>query len=78
MKNLDKLLNESLSKLNLYVYSFDYSNEVLSIVLDSEDVIDLDKVVEATKTINTILDEKDFIKDKYMLDVSSREKGGVK
>ena len=29
-----------------------------------------------TKVINKVLDENDFIKEKYLLDVSSKEKGG--
>ena len=45
-------------------------------ILDSDEIINIDRVVEATKVINKVLDENDFIKEKYLLDVSSKEKGG--
>ena len=44
--------------------------------IEEEDFDSIDKVVEATKVINKVLDENDFIKEKYLLDVSSKEKGG--
>ena len=64
-----------LKDLNVFVDSISFEKGNLNIILDSSEVIDLDKVVEATHVINKILDEKDFIKESYMLDVSSKEKG---
>ena len=76
MKQIKKVLEKSLKDLNLTIHSIEYKDKTLYIVLDSDEVIDLDKVVEATNVINPILDEYDFIKEEYRLDVSSLEKGG--
>ena len=78
MKKIEELIKTPLEQLNLFVDSIEYKNKCLNIVLDSEEVIDLDKIVEATHVINKILDEKDFIKESYTLDVSSKEKGEEK
>ena len=75
MKKIEELIKTPLEKLNLFVDSIEYKNNVLEIELDSDEVIDLDKIVEATHVINNILDEKDFIKESYTLDVHSKEKG---
>lgn len=50
--------------------------KTLNIILDSDEILDIDRIVSATKVISKKLDEYDFIKEKYLLDVSSREKGG--
>ena len=76
MENIKKALKEPLKELNVWVDDIKYFNKVLYITLDSDSIIDIDKVVEATKVINKILDDNDFIKEKYLLDVSSKEKGG--
>jgi len=78
MKKIKKVLEKPLKELNLVIDSIKYEKGILNIVLDSEKIIDLDKIVEATRIINPILDENDFIKEEYMLDVSSKEKGGSK
>lgn len=75
MKKIEELIKTPLEKLNLFVDSIEYKNNVLEIELDSDEVIDLDKIVEATHVINNILDEKDLIKESYTLDVHSKEKG---
>ena len=78
MKKIEELIKTPLEALNLFVDSIEYKDKCLNIVLDSEEIIDLDKIVEATHVINKILDEKDFIKESYTLDVSSKEKGEEK
>ena len=78
MKKIEELIKTPLEQLNLFVDSIEYKDKCLNIVLDSEEIIDLDKIVEATHVINKILDEKDFIKESYTLDVSSKEKGEEK
>lgn len=75
MENIKKVIEEPLKNINLYVDSLEYKNKTLNIILDSEEVIDVDKIVEASKLISDILDKHDFIKESYMLDVSSKEKG---
>ena len=74
---IKEILKEPLKEINVFIDSITYENKSLNILLDSEDIIDLDKVVEATHIINDILDKEDFINESYMLDVSSKEKGDV-
>ena len=81
-KTLDKIkeiIEYPISKLDLVVDSFDYvtvgKNNFLNIILDRINGIDLDTIVEATNIINPILDEYDLIKDEYILDISSKERG---
>ena len=54
------------------------NNLFLRIVIDSDEIIDVDKCVEVTNIINPLLDEKDLIKESYILDVSTKEKGTQK
>ena len=51
-----------------------------SVKLEKEDnnfflIIDIDTCVEVTNIINPLLDEADLIKESYILDVSTKEKG---
>lgn len=78
MEKIKKVLEGSLNEINVKIDSIEYLNGELRIVLDSEEILDLDKIVEATNIINPILDKHDFIKESYVLDVSSKEKGGEK
>lgn len=78
LDKIKKEISKPLSDIGLDIDSINYEKGNLNIILDSEEVINLDKIVEATRIINDILDAKDFIKEKYILDVSSKEKGGSK
>ena len=78
MEKIRKVLEGALNEINVKIDSIEYLNGELRIVLDSEEILDLDKIVEATNIINPILDKHDFIKESYVLDVSSKEKGGEK
>ena len=66
-------------KIKITVTSIEWveenKNNFLKIELDRVNGLDLDAVVEATNVINPILDEADLIKDEYILDISSRERG---
>lgn len=79
MDKIKNALEEPLKEIGLTIYSINFEKESLNITLDSinNDVLDLDKIVEATHIINKILDKNDFIKESYTLDVSSRERGDV-
>lgn len=57
-------------------YEKEGNNYFLRIVIDNSTVVDLDTCVEATNIINDILDEIDIIEEAYILDISSKEKGG--
>ena len=75
-EKIKKVISKPLEELDMTVDSISFENDSLNIVLDSDDVIDLDRVVEASHLINDILDKEDFINDSYTLDISSKEKGG--
>ena len=68
-----------MKKLEISVESIEWveenKNKFLKIELDKINGLDLDTVVEATNIINPILDEADLIKDEYILDISSKERG---
>ncbi len=74
-----ELLKGKLDELNLVVDSVVLEKEnqelYLRICLDSDDIIDIDKVVLATNIINPIIDEADLIEDKYILEVYGKSKG---
>lgn len=49
---------------------------ILNIELDSDEVIDLNRITEASRVINKELDKTEFLKDIDELDIYSKEKGG--
>lgn len=74
------LIEEEVNKLGISIDSITYekegSNYFLRIVIDRDEVIDIDTCVDVTNVINPLLDKADFISDSYILDVSTKEKGG--
>ncbi len=75
------LLNSKLLDLNMYVCDAFISKVegkiVFNIVLDSDTVIDLNRITEASRIINDIMDSTDKIEHNYdELDIYSEEKGG--
>ena len=76
---IKEIVTEAMNKEDIIVCSVSYEKEnnynFLKIVLDKVNGIDLDTIVEATNIINPILDEYDLIKDEYILDISSKERG---
>lgn len=78
-EKLIELVGNKLDKLDVYIYDVTYEkegrNNYLRVVLDSDDMIDIERVVSATKIINPILDKENFIEDKYILDVYAKSKG---
>lgn len=47
----------------------------LNVELDSDDVIDVTRITEASKIINPIIDELDLVDGEYVLDIHSKVKG---
>ena len=79
---LDKIkdnIKGPMEKMGIIVCDVNYVTEnkyhFLKITLDKVNGIDLDAIVEATNIINPILDENDLIKEEYILDISSKERG---
>lgn len=74
-------VGDKLDSLNLFIDDITYgkvdNENTLTIVLDSKEIISLNKVVMATRIINPILDKLDLINESYTLDVYAKEKGDV-
>lgn len=74
-----KLIENEVNKQGIKIDSIKYEKEgnnyFLRIVIDRDTAIDIDTCVDVTNIINPLLDEADFIKESYILDVSTKEKG---
>jgi len=74
------LVNDSIKDLNVFVddayTSTEEGKKIFNIVLDSDEVIDLNRVTEASRIINKIMDENEsLLEDADELDIFSKEKG---
>ena len=78
-EKVEALLKDVLDEFNLFVSDVYYSEEegvkALNIELDSDDVIDVERITEATKVINPIMDQEELTKDIDVLDIHSKKKG---
>ena len=79
-KQVQELLNDSIKDLNVFLddafISEEEGKKEYNIVLDSEEVIDLNKVTEASRIINKIMDTNNNLpEDIDELDIYSKEKG---
>ena len=74
-----ELIQQIVEENNYIIDSVEYvkegSNNFLRIVIDKNGIIDIDDCVTVTNLINPLLDKEDPIKDNYILDVCSKEKG---
>ena len=80
IKNIKSLIEEPLNKIGLTAYEVKYTRakpNTLFITLESlsNEILNIDKIVEATNVISPIIDDNDVIKEQYVLDVSSKERG---
>lgn len=81
MKEIKELIKEPLENLDLRVDEIEFIKgkpNQLNIILDSDKIINVEKIVEATKVISPLIDKCDFTNEQYVLDVSSKEKGVIK
>ena len=76
------LVGNKLDELKVYIFDVREEKEgkdnYLRVVIDSydkDDIINIDRVVEATKIIDPILEKADLIKGEYILDVYAKSKG---
>ncbi len=78
-KQVRELIEGPIQEMGIDVDNVEYvkegSNYFLRITIDRAQPIDVDTCVEVTHVVNPILDEADIIKDSYILDISSKEKG---
>lgn len=80
MENIKKVIEKPLEEINLKVDDVYYvkgNPSQLNIVLDSDDIIDINKIVDATNIISPLIDEVNFTDEQYILDVYSKEKGVI-
>lgn len=79
LEEVKRILEKPMADMEIKVDKVEYVTEnkynFLKITLDKAGGIDLDIIVEATKIINPIIDEYDLIKEEYILDISSKERG---
>jgi len=82
-EKIAKLIDEEIAELNVHVDDAFISNEegkkIFNIVLDSDEVIDLNKITDASRIINKIMDkDESLLEDADELDIFSKEKGDSK
>ena len=75
-----QLVDEEIKNLNVFVSDAFFENiegkKIFNIVLDSEEVIDLNRITEASRIINKIIDKNNYLlEDADELDIYSKEKG---
>ena len=74
-KHVEELINPIVTKLGYKLYDVIYEKEAkeyyLRIFIDSENGISLEDCEKVNNAITKLLDEKDYIKDQYFLEVSS-------
>ena len=74
------LVDDQIKELNVFVedafISTDEGKKIFNIVLDSDEVIDLNPITDASRIINKIMDENEgLLEDADELDIYSKEKG---
>ncbi len=79
-EKIANLVNDAIKDLNVFVYDAYLDSEEgkkrFNIVLDSNEVIDLNRITEASRIINKIMDENEsLLEDADELDIFSKEKG---
>ena len=77
---VEKLVNDSIKELNVFVddafISEEEGKKIFNIVLDSNEVIDLNRITDASRIINKIMDNNEnLLSDIDELDIYSKEKG---
>ena len=77
-EKIESLVNSDIKDLNVFVddcfTSVEENKKILNIVLDSKEVIDLNKITEASRIINKKLDSSNLISvDIYEVDIYSME-----
>lgn len=81
-EKIESLINNDITDLGVFVddafISTEEGKKIFNIVLDSNEVIDLNKITDASRIINKIIDEhEDILEDSDELDIYSKEKGDI-
>ena len=80
LNKIKKIVGNSLDELNVFIDDAFIENveskDILCIVLDSDEVIDLKKVTDASRIINELIDKDEkLLENIYEVDIYSKEKG---
>ena len=74
-EKVEKLVKEPIEKIGYKLYDVEYSKEgkdyFLRIFIDKDNGIDLNDCEKVNDAISNILDEANYIKEQYFLEVSS-------
>ncbi len=71
------IIEENNYILDSVEYVKEGSNYFLRIIVDKEGYINIEDCIKINHLISPIIDEADLIKDSYILDVCSKEKGNM-
>lgn len=79
-EKIASLVDNKIKELSTHVddafISTEEGKKIFNIVLDSDEVIDLNKITDASRIINKIMDENaSLLEDADELDIYSKEKG---
>lgn len=72
---IEQIIIDNHYLLDKVEYVKEGSNMFLRVIIDKNGIINVDDCVTVTRLINPLLDEKDIVKDSYILEVCSKEKG---
>jgi len=72
---IEKDVNDAGYIIDEITYEKEDGNYFLRIVIDANKIIEVEDCVVVSKIINPMLDEANLIKESYILDVCSKEKG---
>lgn len=79
VKEVTKLITKPVEdagySIDEILYVKEDSNQFLRVVISKNGIIDVEDCVAVSNVINPLLDEADLIKEEYILDVCSMEKG---
>ncbi len=79
IKKVEDLIKEPIEKKGYKLDTVEYvkegSTKFLRVIIDKESYITVDDCVIVCRLINPILDKEDPIKENYILDVCSKERG---
>ena len=79
LENIKNLIEKPITDLGYIlddvIYEKENGNNFLRVVIDKIGPVLVEDCVNVSSLINPLLDEQDYIKESYVLDVCSKEKG---
>lgn len=72
---IEKVIEENGYILDEVLYIKEDGNYFLRVIIDKKGIIDVEDCITVSRLIDPIIDKQDYIKDSYILDVCSKEKG---